>query len=302
MTESLKAHVTQTEKRVREVEPLRIGILGRAELIASRINAACHAGRWFAPAASDNGMCIHVHVDQTAGYQMRDTEDSFACPHVHAGHIVAYDLGTAPSVRFDGGASPIALTVPHAAIAAVADELNAAPTGHLDLALGRPFEDERLRSLANLLLYEDVYGPRCSSFFRDQVALALVVHLATAHGAIVELSNLPRGGLAPWQVRRATEMMTSGLDGEIGLKEVALQCGLSLSHFSRAFRRSLGSPPHTWLTHRRIDAAKSMMRGSRRPLSEIALACGFADQSHFTRVFSREIGTSPGAWRRCLVP
>lgn len=37
-------------------------------------------------------------------------------------------------------------------------------------------------------------------------------------------------------------------------------------------------------------------------LAEIALDCGFADQSHFTRVFTREEGTSPGSWRRCLNP
>ena len=41
-----------------------------------------------------------------------------------------------------------------------------------------------------------------------------------------------------------------------------------------------------------------MLLGSALSLAEVALACGFADQSHFTRVFTRTVGTSPGAWRR----
>jgi AraC-like DNA-binding protein len=56
--------------------------------------------------------------------------------------------------------------------------------------------------------------------------------------------------------------------------------------------------PHAWLLQCRVDAAKSMLRDRRLPLSEVALGCGFADQSHFTRVFSRLVGVSPGLWRR----
>ena len=50
----------------------------------------------------------------------------------------------------------------------------------------------------------------------------------------------------------------------------------------------------------RIEAAKAMLRRREAPLSSIALACGFADQSHFTRVFTRRVGLSPGAWRKYL--
>lgn len=293
--------VSHSTRGSRDVDHHRIGILGKAEITAGRLQSDVCAGGWTAPAVGNTGICLNVHIGAAAGYRMRDADGEFACDHVTAGQIVAYDLRTEPAVRFVGRDDPITLTIPNTAIAAVADEMNAAPTGGLDLDRGRPFEDERLRSLASLLLYEDVSGSHCDRFFRDQIALALVVHLSIAHGAIVDISNIPRGGLAPWQVRRAKEMMTASLDRDIGLADVARQCGLSLSHFSRAFRNSLGSPPHEWLTHRRVDAARSMMRASPMPLCEVALACGFADQSHFTRVFSRQTGSSPGAWRRCAV-
>jgi AraC-like DNA-binding protein len=58
--------------------------------------------------------------------------------------------------------------------------------------------------------------------------------------------------------------------------------------------------PHKWLLSRRIELAKEKLRDGRLPLSDVALACGFYDQSHLTRVFTRLAGTSPGAWRRVL--
>jgi AraC family transcriptional regulator len=86
----------------------------------------------------------------------------------------------------------------------------------------------------------------------------------------------------------------------VQLKEVARECRLSVSHFSRAFRRSMGVAPHNWLLTRRVEVAKEKLRDDRMSLMDVALATGFADQSHLTRVFTRMVGVSPGAWRRAL--
>jgi transcriptional regulator GlxA family with amidase domain len=96
-------------------------------------------------------------------------------------------------------------------------------------------------------------------------------------------------------------MLEASIEGDLTLNAIAAECQLSTSHFSRAFRRSTGYPPHRWLLRHRIDIAKSLMKDRRQPLSQIALATGFADQSHFTRAFTSQIGTSPGVWRRNAV-
>jgi AraC-like DNA-binding protein len=107
------------------------------------------------------------------------------------------------------------------------------------------------------------------------------------------------GGLAPWQERRAKELLSANLDGNVSLTEVARECGLSISHFSRAFRQSTGMAPHRWLIQRRVEAAKELLRdASSLTLLDIALRCGFANQSHFTRTFAGVVGSSPGSWRR----
>jgi AraC family transcriptional regulator len=114
------------------------------------------------------------------------------------------------------------------------------------------------------------------------------------------VSRLPQGGLAPWQERRAKEILLANLEGGVPLKELARECRLSVGHFSRAFRRTLGVPPHNWLNQQRIVLSKEKLRDERRSLCDVAAECGFCDQSHFTRHFARIVGVTPRAWRRAI--
>jgi transcriptional regulator GlxA family with amidase domain len=73
---------------------------------------------------------------------------------------------------------------------------------------------------------------------------------------------------------------------------------LSRSHFSRAFKHSLGLSPMEYVVVRRVERAKAMITSTRESLADVAVACGFADQSHLNRRFRDHIGMSPGQWRR----
>ena len=106
------------------------------------------------------------------------------------------------------------------------------------------------------------------------------------------------GDLTAWQARRAVEYIENHLGLKIEVRDMADLVTLSLSHFSRAFKQSLGSSPMAYVAARRAERAKLMMTSTRERLTHIALACGFADQSHFTRSFRRVVGMSPARWRR----
>lgn len=133
--------------------------------------------------------------------------------------------------------------------------------------------------------------------FVDYLSRALQAHVDFKYGSNDAPSAPPCGGLAPWQERLAKELLTANLDGGLAIEEVAQRCELSAGHFARAFKQSTGYPPHRWLMERRVEKSQELLLGG-LPISEIAMASGFSDQSHFTRVFSGRIGMSPGAWRR----
>lgn len=137
--------------------------------------------------------------------------------------------------------------------------------------------------------------------FVEQALDLLCTHLLRVHSSLARSMTAapsPKGRLAPWQERRAVEMLLAHIDGKIGLDDLARACSLSRAHFARAFRATTGVTPMQWLLGQRIDRAKNLLLNSTRPIDEIAHDCGFADQSHFTRAFLKAIGDTPGAWRR----
>jgi AraC family transcriptional regulator len=109
-----------------------------------------------------------------------------------------------------------------------------------------------------------------------------------------------QGGLPAARLRRVEEFLMAHLAEDIGLDDLAAIADLSAKHFARAFRQSTGMPPHRWLIERRIDRAKALLMEGDLNLAEIALTCGFADQSHFTAAFRKSVGATPGIFRRDL--
>jgi transcriptional regulator GlxA family with amidase domain len=103
--------------------------------------------------------------------------------------------------------------------------------------------------------------------------------------------------LTPRQLRRAQGYMIDNLSRKIAIRDVATACGLSPSHFTRAFRSSCGDTPHQWLLKQRMERAKQLLRENKLCLSQIGLECGFSHRVSFTKAFSRIIGTSPAHWR-----
>jgi transcriptional regulator GlxA family with amidase domain len=106
-----------------------------------------------------------------------------------------------------------------------------------------------------------------------------------------------RGGLPPGVRRRVHEFIEARLEKNIALRELAGIARLSIGHFARAFRQSEGVSPHDYLMQRRVARAQDLLGSTDLPLSEIAIACGFADQSHFSRRFKERLGITPSRYR-----
>jgi AraC-like DNA-binding protein len=108
----------------------------------------------------------------------------------------------------------------------------------------------------------------------------------------------PVQGLAAWQARRVVDHVLARLEAPIRIEELATVTRLSKSHFSRAFKLSFRVSPHAYIMTLRLSRARTLLSESDEQISQIAMACGFADQAHFSRVFHRKEGCPPGLWRR----
>jgi AraC family transcriptional regulator len=235
-------------------------------------------------------------------------EDRLFRHHGHdAGAVAIYDLRS--TLVYDlraqqaGGICDsfhaIDFYLPRTALDALADDSGSPRIDDLRHQPGVPLKDSVARALLRSIEATLSAPPHQSNeLLVDHVAMALATHVAFTYGGMRPRPVASIGSLAPWQERRAKELLEANLAANITLNDLARECRLSIRHFTRAFRGSTGMSPHAWLMHHRIEKAKGLLMNSPRILSDVALDCGFADQSHFTRMFQRMVGISPGAWRR----
>jgi AraC-like DNA-binding protein len=105
------------------------------------------------------------------------------------------------------------------------------------------------------------------------------------------------GGLSPAAMRRVREYVDAHLGGSMDLATLAGVAGVSIHHFARGFKQSVGITPHHYLTQKRVERAQDLLGNTDLSLSEIALAVGFSDQSHLARHFRQMLGVTPGQFR-----
>ena len=160
------------------------------------------------------------------------------------------------------------------------------------------FQDRVMWGLANALLDSVERANERSILFIDHVALSFCAHVVKAYGNAAVPDEAATGGLSPWQLRRVLDFISAHLNDDHSIAELARECGLSSGYFSRAFRQTTGVTPHQWVMRRKIERSRQLLLGKGLGLADIALVCGFVDQSHFTRVFIKLEGESPGRWRR----
>ena len=113
-----------------------------------------------------------------------------------------------------------------------------------------------------------------------------------------ESTRSDRGGLLAWQLKRVVDYIEAHLADRIAAVDLAALINVSTGQLFRAFKISVGVTPFHYIGRRRLELACTMIRTTREPLSQIALACGVCDQAHLCKLFRRMIGTSPSDWRR----
>ncbi len=245
-----------------------------------------------------NGYLLCLQRRYLAEYPYWVNGKSVPTMPLNAGQFLFLDLNEEHASLTRGAVDCVSMYMSREALQQFREEHDLRLVGPLRTANGVAFNDDIVRNLGECLVPVFERPDRASQLFADHAALALLTHLTTFYAEQPVVMRPIRGGLAYWQERRAKEMLLANLDGRIGLDELARACGLSRSHFARAFKTTVGTPPLQWLLRQRIERAKNLLLSSSLPIDQIAHHCGFADQSHFTRAFLKTVNVTPGLWRR----
>jgi transcriptional regulator GlxA family with amidase domain len=101
-------------------------------------------------------------------------------------------------------------------------------------------------------------------------------------------------------LRRAKDLMDRDFEQPLAVPQVAAAAHMSEAHFTRAFRREYGETPAAYLMTRRIARAKTLLRTTDMPVTEICLEVGFRSLGSFSAKFSEVVGSSPSDYRRAV--
>ena len=102
-------------------------------------------------------------------------------------------------------------------------------------------------------------------------------------------------------LRAAKDLMDRCFAEPLSLDEVARRAGYSRYHFLREFREAYGETPRAYLTRRRIERAKDLLRSANLTVTEICHMVGFSSLGSFSARFAELVGSSPSEYRRAAV-
>lgn len=242
----------------------------------------------------ENAFAVYLHLRPLRSEMEIDGKSGLYA--VAAGGVSLIDQRLPSDGRIFDPFDQIAFHLPHAVIEAVEADRQGQRVGEIRHSAFDPLADPVIRGLAQALIPALEKPAEANALFIDHVGWALAAHVGHQYVAFERRGATAR--LSPLDLQRVKDMIEARLDGGISLADLAAACDVSVGHFARAFRRTLGLTPHRWLLQRRVDHARTLLGNRDIPIAEVAMLCGFADQSHLTRVFAAQTGQSPGRWRR----
>ena len=124
----------------------------------------------------------------------------------------------------------------------------------------------------------------------------LAVHLLGKY-TTYKLQIKEYDGLAPYKLKQILDLIGDSLREEVSIAQMASFLDMSQFHFCREFKKSLGVTPHHYIMQQRVKMAKRILKQQKLSIAQVAVECGFSNQSHLGRVFKQHTGTTPRRFR-----
>jgi AraC family transcriptional regulator len=135
------------------------------------------------------------------------------------------------------------------------------------------------------------------SLYAESLFHSLVVHILHKYATRKPQIKESADGLSSSQLKYILELINDNISSEISVNKMADYLSLSPFHFSREFKKSVGVSPHNYVMQQRVKMAKIILKQQNLPIAEVALECGFSNQSHLGRTFKKHTGVTPKKFR-----
>lgn len=200
--------------------------------------------------------------------------------------------------RFDRAAEAVHIYIASSAWRAIYEDLQASCTNpQLEFSDRCFVTDAAMGKLAEAIAVARSIDESIRDCYLESLIVAVLARLISGRKCAEEKKSI-EPGLVRWRLRRAIDFIEANLNEPITLTDMAKHAGLSRMHFAAQFRLSTGLAPHIFLTSRRMERAKNMLRDSHLEIVDIAATVGIQSQAYFTTVFRKYTGTTPSRWRR----
>jgi len=239
--------------------------------------------------------CISLKLSGQETLEWKLAGKRFLNRAYRASEFCLVSKGTPVWARWRQGGEFLVVAIPSSFALSVADA--ASPRRHIEFTNPWTFRDTVAENLMKTMWYELKAGCPAGRLFGESLATAFTAHLLRHYSVFQHKMEPLRGGLCSAALRRVAEYIQAHLHEELSLRQLADLAHLSSYHFAHVFKQSTGLAPHRYVLTQRIALAKTLLEGTRIPLTEIAFRVGFPSQAHLTVMFRKFVGCTPGSYR-----
>lgn len=156
--------------------------------------------------------------------------------------------------------------------------------------------DHQLEAIARLFLREMNNNKLGGKLYAESLANLFAIHLLRHYCVFQPTLQEYQGGLSAPKLQRALDFIHAHLDTQLSLDAIATEVNMSSYYFCKLFKQSMGVSPWKYVIEQRVERAKELLRRE-IAIADIALLCGFSNQTHLNKHFKKCVGVTPNTYR-----
>jgi AraC family transcriptional regulator len=248
---------------------------------------------------------VAVHSEHLISLQLKGSGDlpQHVTAHgsrmeIRAGNSINITPAGVPAHwRYDGEDEVLVLRIAPSLLESVAAKESRQPAERVELVDQRGIRDARIERLGARFLEELMVGGFASRTCVQLLANLLAIHLLRQYSTIGDSAGTPPSKLARHKLRQATDYIDRNLRDDLSLGKISEVLCMSPCHFAHLFKQTTGHSPHRYVIDCRTERAKSLLRETTLPVSEIAQMVGYSSPTYFSTIFRQITGQSPLRYR-----